>query len=308
MDSQHRHELQHNELEKLLVRLNQFLEKHGNKISIGICVVTAVLVGSILWYRNSKAQENAAWALLNSASGPDDLVEVWDRHPGSAAATWAKLLEAEQRMSQGIQAMFLDNEAGRADLEKSSKTFQNLSEMTSAPPEIRERALFGLARTQESLSDGSLKDATATYQRLLEKFPESFYKDDAKRRLAALAEGGSSDFYQWFASFERPKPKDQKPRDTGILDDGADDLLRRVMQNSGAGGGTEQEGEEATSAETGDEAAEAGQGGLTPPPPAEETSEPAAGNDESTEAPASTPAESDEGPVDPQGDNDSPQE
>jgi len=77
MDSQHRHELQQNDLALGLQKLNRFLEKYGNRISIGICVATALLVGWILWQRSNKAREQVAWSQLSAASSPDDLADVW---------------------------------------------------------------------------------------------------------------------------------------------------------------------------------------------------------------------------------------
>jgi len=234
MDSQHRHELQQNDLALGLQKLNRFLEKYGNRISIGICVATALLVGWILWQRSNKAREQVAWSQLSAASSPDDLADVWKKNLDSSAAPWARLVEAEQRLAAGIQSMFLDVEAGRKDVDLARKSFEVLSEQSSATREVRERALFGLARAEESLSDGSTKEATAAYQRLLERFPESFFKDEAQRRLKELASGGSGDFYQWFAKFERPRAKDQTPRDTGLSDsDPLLDELRRKAQEIG---------------------------------------------------------------------------
>jgi hypothetical protein len=98
---------------------------------------------------------------------------------------------------------------------------------------VRERALFGLARAEESLSDGTTQAAQKVYQRLLERFPDSFFKDKAERRLRELSSGGSAEFYQWFAKFDRPKPKDQQPRDTGAT--GSDlglDALRDLAEQA----------------------------------------------------------------------------
>ena len=54
-----------------------------------------------------------------------------------------------------------------------------------------------------------------------------------------MAAGGNAEFYQWFAKFDRPKPKDQQPRDTGATgsDLGLDalrDLAEQVRDKSGA--------------------------------------------------------------------------
>ena len=236
-------------LSLLLQKLNRFLEKHGNRISIGICLLTALLVGWILWQRNVKAREQVAWSQLSGSSSPDDLEDVWKKNPDSAAAPWARLVEAEQRLTNGIQSMFLDVEAGRKELEQARKSFEVLSELGSAPRMVRERALFGLARAEESLSDGSTQEAQKAYQRLVERFPDSFFKDKAEQRLRDLASGGSGEFYQWFAKFDRPKPKDQSPRDTGAMgsDPGLDalrDLAEQARQKS------ESEGDEPASEET----------------------------------------------------------
>jgi hypothetical protein len=233
MDSQHRHELQQNDFSLLLQKLNRFLEKHGNRISIGICLATALLVGWILWQRNVKAREQVAWSQLSGSASPDDLEDVWKKNPDSSAAPWARLVEAEQRLTNGIQSMFLDVEAGRKELDQARKSFDVLSEMGSAPRMVRERALFGLARAEESLSDGTTQAAQKVYQRLLERFPDSFFKDKAERRLRELSSGGSAEFYQWFAKFDRPKPKDQQPRDTGAT--GSDlglDALRDLAEQA----------------------------------------------------------------------------
>ncbi len=239
MDNQQRHELQQNDLALLLQKLNRFLEKHGNRISIGICVATALLVGWILWQRNLKARDQVAWSQLSGASSPDDLEDVWKKNPDSAAAFWARLVEGEQRLTNGIQSMFLDVEAGRKELDQARKNFEVLSEQGSAPRMVRERALFGLARAEESLSEGSTEEAKKAYQRLIERFPDSFFKAKAEQRLRELAAGGSAEFYQWFAKFDRPKPKDQQPRDTGATgsDLGLDalrDLAEQVRDKSGA--------------------------------------------------------------------------
>lgn len=285
MDNQHRHELQQNDLALGLQKLNRFLEKYGNRISIGICVATALLVGWILWRNAARGRDQVAWSQLSAASSPDDLADVWKKNPDSAAAPWARLVEAEQRLASGIQSMFLDVEAGRKDVDLARKSFEVLSEQSSAAREVRERALFGLARAEESMSDGSTKEATAAYQRLLERFPDSFYKDEAQRRLKELASGGSAEFYQWFAKFDRPKAKDQTPRDTGLRDssDPLLDELRRKAQEIG-----EEKANEAQ--ESGDDSDEGlSVPGETAAPATEVPSEPAA--ETPAEPAAENPAE-----------------
>jgi hypothetical protein len=287
MDSQHRHELQQNDLSVLLQKLNRFLEKHGNRISIGICLATALLVGWILWQRNVKAREQVAWSQLSGSSSPDDLEDVWKKNPDSTAAPWARLVEAEQRLTNGIQSMFLDVEAGRKELDQARKSFEVLSELGSAPRMVRERALFGLARAEESLSDGSTQEAQKAYQRLVERFPDSFFKDKAEQRLRELASGGSAEFYQWFAKFDRPKPKDQSPRDTGAAGGGLDlEALRNLAEQ--ARQDSNSDSDEPASEET---------DGLSPPGEGE-SAEPGTPAEPAPETPATEPSVP-EAPADP---------
>lgn len=279
-------------MEKLLLRLNSFLEKHGNRISIGICVVAALAVAGILYQRSVKAKEQGAWAQLAVSSGNvEDLGDVWAKHPDTSAAPWARLLEAEQRLSAGVKSMFLDLEAGKKDVEKARNSFEKLAEQTSVPNEVRERALFGLGRAEESLSEGETQDAVKAYSRLLEKFPNSYYKDDVKQRLEALKKGGSAEFYQWFAKFERPKTKDRSPHDTGMgggmSDDALNEAIRRITERDATEGAAGKGADDDDPTESDDEPKS--KGGLTPP--AEEGTE----SDKVPEATESTEASGDSG-------------
>ena len=52
-----------------------------------------------------------------------------------------------------------------------------------------ERALFGLARSEETLSTGDLESAIDAYQKLLDEFPDSVYQESATKRIAQEAAG-----------------------------------------------------------------------------------------------------------------------
>jgi len=272
MKSEHRHDLQTNELGKFIDKIVAVVNEHGNAITVGICVVSLVLVVGILWYRNVDGKAAQSWAALDNAVTPEDMQDVSDAHGASSAGLWARLVEGELRLHQGVQSMFLNDKTGKEQLQSAKAAFEALLANKKSLPEIRERALFGLGRVQESLSAGDSNDALAAYEQLLKEFPDSYHAADARQRVEALKRGSTQEFYQWFASFERPKPVEKGPKDQGAAgdDDDADlgDLHRKIKDLAGQSAANEDDENEdvpAGKAATSNKAP-----GLTPPAPTDD--------------------------------------
>jgi hypothetical protein len=211
MDIHPRHDLQNNELAKLATNATPFFERHGNHIAVGICVVSIVGAGFIYWTRSSYVKAAGAWMSMSSATTPNEYADVADRYRGTSAAGWAKLQEGDSRLSAGIQLMFTDREASLVELKKAKEAYATL--VTTSDPAIRERALFGQARTLESLSTGDLTDAIKVYDQLLKEFPAGVYKADVEPHVKRLKTGGAQEFYAWFSQ-KNPKPAPpKKPSD-----------------------------------------------------------------------------------------------
>ncbi|HLJ11829.1 MAG TPA: hypothetical protein VKU82_11605 [Planctomycetaceae bacterium] len=231
MKSEHRHDLQTNELGKIADKLANFIEVHGNRLMIGICVVALLASAGIFWWRSKTAAETAAWrdlsaalATNNTANRPDDFYDVWEAHKGSLPGLWARVHEGESRLREGVQTMFRDTEKGVDVLKKAQAAFQTITDDRRAPAELRERALIGLGRALESMSDGSEDDAVQAYQTLVDEYPNSVYKADAQARIAALTKPGGQEFYAWFSKFPRPKGPEKRPRDSGVSEPDDEDL------------------------------------------------------------------------------------
>lgn len=232
MKSEHRHELQTNELGKAVEKLGVFLDVHGNRLMIGVCAVCLVAAGLIYWTRTRSAGEAAAWRELSSANKPEDYYDVWQAHKNSPPGLWARVHEGETRLGLGVQAMFRNVETGTEELKKARAAFQAVADNHQAPDEIRERALIGLGHALESLSDGSEADALKAYETLVTDYPKSIYKAEAEERKAALSRGSGQEFYAWFAKYPRPKTPEKGPHDKGSSDTGdsaedADDILEK---------------------------------------------------------------------------------
>lgn len=217
MKSEHRHDLQTNELGKMVERMGTFMEIHGNRLMIGVFVVALAIAGAIFWSRKNWARQSAAWhefAIAVRVDNPEDYHDVWQKYKGTPVGLWAGVHEGEGWLSLGVQNMFRNVETATGELEKSRDAFQAVVNDRSAPPEIRERALIGLAHALESLSSGNQSDVIKTYESLLKEFPNSIYKEDAQQRLTELKKHGE-EFYTWFSKYPRPKLPEKRPHDKG---------------------------------------------------------------------------------------------
>lgn len=225
MKSEHRHELQTNELGKLADQVGGYFERYANQISIGAIAVSLVAAGTIYWLRSSHARDAAAWRDLAGARRAEDFAAVWESHPDTAAAEWARVQEGEARLTEGIQLAFTNLESAQKELEQARKVLQASVDGNRAPDEARERALFALGRALESLSDGNEGDAVKAYHALVKEFPGSAYRADAEQRIAELESGRGQEFYAWFAKYPRPKAPASQPRDRAAANTSDEELL-----------------------------------------------------------------------------------
>lgn len=287
MKSEHRHELQTNELGKFAEKMAVFIDVHGNRLMIGVCLACLPLAGIIYWWRSSSNAQAAGWrdfsAAINSSKA-EDFHAVWQDHPGSTPAFWARVHEGEQWLSDGVNKMFSNVDLGKTDLMKARDAFQAvIDDQRRAPAELRDRALIGLGRALESMSDGSEGEAVKAYETLVKEFPNSIYKKDAEERIAVLNRGSGQEFYAWFSKYPRPKAAVKAPRDKmdgDILDDEAKEQLDKInsmLQGTGKKSTGDDESLELPESKTPEEKPAADKKPATEPP------------DDADEKPASKP-------------------
>ncbi|MFO0916860.1 MAG: tetratricopeptide repeat protein [Planctomycetaceae bacterium] len=210
MDSQHRHELQQNDLRKLTNKSLPFVKEYGTPLLVAIGLLTVALVGGGWWFTSGQTSSAESWTQLDAAlqkenASADDFASVIDRHPHSGAAHWAQLIEADGYLKSGLQYLFTDREAALTDLKKAQSAFERLAGGGSGiVSDIRERALFGLARCLEATSGGETQAAADAYRRLDKEFPNSMYHTLATERIAALEKPVTKEFYAWFQQ-QNPK-------------------------------------------------------------------------------------------------------
>jgi hypothetical protein len=218
MNTEERHRLNTNELGQTVQAVGSQFEQHGSKIVGAICAVLLIAAGIVWWVRQSTATSTEAWSMLQSAKDVEALSEVADKFAGTAPGRWGRLRQAETYLQTGLPNILTDREAANIDLKKAKASYQQLVDDAQAEPTIRERALWGLAFTTETMSDGDTSKAIECYQSLLKEFPETFYKPDVEARIASLKTGGSKEFYAWFSK-QNPKRSDPRPNDSGLKND-----------------------------------------------------------------------------------------
>jgi Tetratricopeptide repeat len=221
MKSEHRHELQTNDLEKFATNAARYIDQHGNRLTWFISVGAIVLAVGIYWYRTQSNKSYNAQAELSIAlmsRKPEVMDDIWNRYPKTVPALWAKLYEGEWRLDDGVSSSFRNLEKALEDIKKAQEAFQLVVDEKGVPAEIRERALIGLARAQESGSDGNEEAAVKTYEQFVKEFPKSLHKADAESRIKVLKSEEGREFYAWFSKYTRPKIEEKRPHDTGSSD------------------------------------------------------------------------------------------
>ena len=226
MKSEHRHELAENDLEVLIGKIRAGYAIHKDRVRLYSAVAMLLLAAVIFSSRNSGSANSEGWAALQGAEEAADLAGLVDNYKGEPVGHWAQLRVGEEYTQSGLRLMFTDRESGNADLDEAQAAFSALLQEKKLSDAIKERALFGLARVQESTSGEDLKPAIQTYQKLLTQFPDTPYQSSVEARIETLGNKSTQEFYAWFAE-QKPKPQDRtKPTDLQGLK-GFEDLLSK---------------------------------------------------------------------------------
>ncbi len=227
MKAEERHRLHENELHRLTEhareRSRPFFERYGTILLLGLAAVLVVIAAVVWWSKSSGAGSAAGWQDLSAAfrkpsQTAEDFANVAELHSGTAAAAWAKVNEGEAHLQSGVESLFSDKDGAVRDLEDAQAAFEAALDSNQNDPQLRIRALYGLARTLEASSDGNLKPALDRYEEIVRQYPDTVYEGLAQERIDALESSDAKSFYAWFSK-QKPAPKDalSRPADSGLL-------------------------------------------------------------------------------------------
>jgi hypothetical protein len=202
MKTERRHELQANQLAEFLTDVSEKAKPYAKGL-LGLALATLVVVCAYLYLsRRSAAEEGESWNEAWQAIGnrdDDGLRTVIRKYPDKPAAMWSQLVLADIELSRGVAGLFGQKSAGRDLIRSSFDDYQHVADHATHPL-LREQALFGMGRAQESLNQ--LEKAREAYERVVKDFPGGPYAKRAQQRLDELAHDSTKVFYDWFAAAE----------------------------------------------------------------------------------------------------------
>lgn len=205
MKSERRHELQKNELAD---RLASGIESTRSLLPVIGIVLGVMLVGAIGWgvyNRYSRGQASAAWTdfYFNLTSGDaDSFNDLAADYPQSAAAGWAQQVAGDAFLQRGIASMYRNRTEAKELIGKAITAFESVDQ-AATNPELRAKALLGLAQAHESLGD--VDQAASFYQQLSKVASQPGLINEANQRLAFVTSDTGKSFYTWFSQLD-PKP------------------------------------------------------------------------------------------------------
>lgn len=228
-EDHYHHAPERTELEKALTTSSARLKPYGTQIAVVVAIAIAVGLGAMLWSMQAAKGRSIGWNEFLQAKGPEELESVADKHPGTASAMWSRLQAGRVYLQEGLNAALTDRKLSDERLTKAKENFEKLLATGSqATPEVREEALYGLATSLETLSNGDNKPAIDAYETLIKDYPKSVHTTWAQARVEALKEQTAKDFYAWFRQ-QNPQPGDRpSPLDLPTRPPADDTLLKDI--------------------------------------------------------------------------------
>lgn len=209
MKTERRHELQKNQLADVLGSTVERVRPFTNILIGGVVAIAVVAVAA--WYlnRQSEAAQAQGWDQLYQAGTREELESLSIQYADTPAGTWARIRLADRQLAQGIDALFNDRAEANSELRNAKDNYNLVLSDRGVSELALQRASQGLARSSESLNE--LPQAREMYQSIVNRWPESAFAQEARRRLTDLDRRSTQSFYDWFAQQNPTPPPDDEP-------------------------------------------------------------------------------------------------
>ena len=210
MNSERRHELQHNVLADYLGSLAKKVEPYTKLIAVLFTgIVVAMVAWGIVQTSATEARSDATLQLLQNANGGDAeaLAEVSAQYAKTAAGEIAQLFEADTNLSSGIATLYTDREEAEGKIEAALKAYRSVAS-SNKDRLILSRANFGMGHALESL--GKTKEAIEAYRKVVAQNESDAIVKSAQQRIDLLQKSETQEFLTWFSK------QDFKPADPSL--------------------------------------------------------------------------------------------
>lgn len=202
MKSEHRHDLETNELARHLAAWIEKIKPHSTLL-IGLVgvVLGLILIGQI-WSAHAASQEKAAWdayAMATNTVDPElvQLLRAAEEHPNTIMQEWAYAAWSDRQLQIAAQRYLIDRDAAQERILRVMGIYEALISDTR-DQQILDRAHLGLARIYEM--QNKLDDAQSEYRKVQGDMAEL-----AEQRATQLESEEVQATCQWLAAVELPK-------------------------------------------------------------------------------------------------------
>jgi hypothetical protein len=242
MDSQHRHELNENELAHWLENLIERMKPYGSLIAIGLVGLVLIFTAWGFYQNASTANEAVAWsgytqALLERAPDLGALETVSTQLDGAGpVADWSSITLADGRLWEASITWLQDRGKATESLTNAREEYERLLLAKRVDKVIQNRARFGLARSYEI--EGDVEKAIEEYKQV-----DAPFADLAKQRIASLGAPEAQESIAWLKTAQAPRMSmPVGPGTPGMEPDFSPDSLDQMLEEAA--------GDDATSDET----------------------------------------------------------
>lgn len=189
--NQNQAHLEENIVADNLVNAYKRIEPYSKLILAAIVAIVIVFIGIGL-YRSDQTAKRSDATLQLLMENP----EVSSQYPGTVAAAWSELFQANDNLAQGINALYQDRDEAETLLSQAKDQFRD-ARAASDDRLLLSRANFGLGMAAESL--GELEEAIDAYKRCVEANESEQMVEIAQERADRLSKPQAEDFLAWFS-------------------------------------------------------------------------------------------------------------
>jgi hypothetical protein len=204
MKSEHRHELETNQLSAGLARTIQNLKPYSGQMITGLVLLALVYVGISIWNVQAAQREQAAWDAFALASDTTDRemaslqrVAGDEQYAGTKMSEWAYVGWADRQVLNAMDYYLVDREKAESLLQNVAGIYQGFASSAS-DAQVRNRARFGLARVYEL--QNKIDEASQQYLNV-----QGDLQPLAAERAAELQTDTVRQACAWLATAELPK-------------------------------------------------------------------------------------------------------
>jgi hypothetical protein len=206
MKTERRHELQTNWLADRVGDVLLVMKPYLKGLAGVLLAVLVVWVAILYMAHRTEHEEVVGWnklwdGLLGGPKAGEDLATLSESSPKRPTSEWALLILADNDLGNGVGSLFTEKAVGRNLIKTALDNYQTVLK-NSTDPLVREHALFGVGRSQESLCN--LQDAQTAYKQLRDDYPNGSYSARAQERFDDLARDSTRARYDWFKNIEPP--------------------------------------------------------------------------------------------------------